>query len=69
MKNKHVLKIRDPKKLENWDWPYLRVNFGGTKEYACPCGVGHGGIHGCCGCCAHESYKKKVLNEHSEEDC
>ena len=48
--------------LETWPWPYLRTNFGGAREFECPCGVGHGGIHGCCseGCCSHPSFKKKV---------
>lgn len=51
-----------PDELDTWDWPFLRTNFNGDKEYECPHGVGHGGIHGCCGygCCAHKSYKRKV---------
>ena len=47
--------------LENWNWPYLRVNTSGAKEYACPDGVGHGGIHGCDGCCGHPSYGKQMI--------
>lgn len=43
----------------NWSWPFLRVNSNGAKEYACPHGVGHGGIHGCDGCCAAPSYPKR----------
>lgn len=27
------------------------------KELMCPHGVGHGGIHGCDGCCADRSFK------------
>lgn len=42
--------------LKNWHWPFLRTNFNGDKEYECPHGVGHGGIHGCDGCCSHDSY-------------
>lgn len=46
--------------LDGWHWPFLRVNFGGAKEYACPHGVGHGGLHGCDGCCRHRSFKKVI---------
>ena len=52
------LKIRDPKKLKNWKWPFQRINSGGDVEFACPHGIGHGGIHGCDGCCGHVSYYK-----------
>lgn len=48
------------KELEGWDWPFQRNNFGGVKEYACPHGIGHGGIHGCDGCCLHPSFKKEA---------
>ncbi|MEE9214832.1 MAG: hypothetical protein V3U54_08580 [Thermodesulfobacteriota bacterium] len=34
------------------------MNTSGAKEYACPHGIGHGGIHGCCG---HKSYGKQVV--------
>lgn len=47
--------------LENWNWPYLRMNSNGAKEYACPHGTGHGGIHGCDGCCGHQSYGKQII--------
>ncbi len=46
--------------LDNWPWPYLRVNFGGDKEYMCPHGVGHGGAHCCDGCCSHPSFNRRV---------
>jgi len=46
--------------LENWKWPqnrWLKI------EFACPHGVGHGrGVHACEGCCAHESYKREVVD-------
>ncbi len=42
--------------LKHWQWPFLRVNSNGAKEYECPHGVGHGGVHGCDGCCGHKSY-------------
>jgi len=44
--------------LHNWHWPYAGVNMSGAKEYDCPHGVGHGGIHGCDGCCGHESFRR-----------
>ena len=49
-------------KQSKWHWPFLRVNFGGDKEYSCPHGVGHGGIHGCCknSCCRHKSFEKRM---------
>lgn len=54
--------MNKPKKVnfEGWKWPYLRRNFGGSIELECPHGVGHGGVHGCCGCCRHESYTKAL---------
>ncbi len=55
--NKRILS-EDP--LKQWVWPFLRVNSGGAKEFKCPCGVGHGGMHGCCGCCQHPSFKEKT---------
>lgn len=39
------------RKNKPWNWPFQRINLGGAKEYACPHGVGHGGLHGCDGCC------------------
>ena len=53
--------------LKNWKWPYLRINSGGSKEYECPHGVGHGGLHGCDGCCLHKSYEKAVRREKKNE--
>ena len=40
-------------KLKDWQWPDY-----GRGELTCPHGVGHGGIHGCDGCCSHPSFKK-----------
>jgi len=51
---------KPPDDLIEWNWPYLRVNSSGAKEYMCPHGVGHGGIHGCDGCCGHESYQRRI---------
>lgn len=45
--------------LEDWHWPYQRINSGGAREYECPHGIGHGGVHGCDGCCSHESYRSR----------
>lgn len=39
-----------PKKTEK-RWAYLRTNSNGAKEYSCVHGQGHGGVHGCDGCC------------------
>jgi hypothetical protein len=61
MKNKVSGKEFDCR-LKNWKWPFQRINFGGSTEYACPHGIGHGGVHGCDGCCDHPSYKKEVQN-------
>ena len=53
-------KRKQPKdELSKWRWPFLRTNFGGAAEYACPHGIGHGGVHGCDGCCSHKSFKEK----------
>jgi hypothetical protein len=57
MKRKKV-KLADV--LELWDWPHLRINFGGDLEFACPHQVGHGGTHGCDGCCSHPSFSKML---------
>ena len=56
-KNMYVEKVS----FKNWKWPYLRINFNGDKEYACPHGIGHGGFHGCDGCCRHISFRKRKL--------
>lgn len=53
--------------LNSWNWPYLRTNFSGSKEYKCPHGIGHGGIHGCDFCCSHKSFLKAVQNEKSKK--
>lgn len=44
--------------IKPWSWPFLRVNSGGDKEYACRHGVGHGGTHGCDGCCSDPDFPK-----------
>lgn len=54
MKNK--TKVREEKP---WHWPYLRHNIFGAKEYACRHGVGHGGVHGCDGCCRDSNFPRK----------
>ncbi len=51
--------------LKDWKWPFLRINFNGAKEYECPHGVGHGGFHGCEGCCSHPSFEK-MTQKHRE---
>jgi hypothetical protein len=50
----HVCPIKRKSTLENWHWPKGRKG-----ERDCPHGVGHGGIHGCDGCCAHPSFEKR----------
>jgi len=52
--------IQDLDKLKDWKWPFQRINFGGEKEYSCPHDIGHGGLHGCDGCCAHPSFKRET---------
>lgn len=47
------LKLRREKE-KFWHWPFKRINFNGAKEYSCRHGVGHGGIHGCDGCCTKD---------------
>lgn len=42
-----------------WHWPFLRINSNGAKEYACYHGIGHGGVHGCDGCCRDKNYPKE----------
>jgi hypothetical protein len=37
--------------VNGWGWPFQRINSGGDAEYSCEHGVGHGGMHGCDGCC------------------
>lgn len=35
------------------DWPWPRyARYDGKVEYRCPHEIGHGGVHGCDGCCA-----------------
>ena len=51
-------KNKPPDELINWDWPDAGINSNGALEHFCPHGVGHGGIHGCDGCCQHESFKR-----------
>lgn len=48
-----------PKKNKKWHWPFLRINSNGAKEYACEHGVGHGGIHGCDGCCKDKNFPQE----------
>ena len=49
-----------PPKKEVWEWPLLRTNSGGDIEFMCPHGVGHGGTHGCDGCCKELDYEKRL---------
>lgn len=48
--------------LDNWKWPFLRINSYGSNELMCPHGVGHGGTHGCDGCCTNKSFKIAYKN-------
>lgn len=41
-----------------WSYPY-----NGRGELACAHGVGHGGIHGCDGCCQTKEFKKAWSRE------
>lgn len=53
------------------DWPQVYRDDTGVTERVCPCGVGHPDpdqpfpadswqwIHGCCGCCNEEVFKRK----------
>ncbi len=52
--------VLDDHTLKDWHWPYQRTNSSGIREYACPHGIGHGGTHGCDGCCSHPSYKNRI---------
>lgn len=54
--------------LEKWHWPFQRINFGGDREYSCPHGIGHGGIHGCDGCCAASSFPRTKVAIEWDED-
>lgn len=58
--------MKKKSKNKPWHWPYLRINSSGAKEYACPHGIGHGGLHGCDGCCQDKNFPGKyheVINE------
>lgn len=52
-----------PKPMKVSDWKrYPRIK----KELLCPHGIGHGGIHGCDGCCDDPSFReawKKIFGE------
>ena len=52
--------MKKDKELKDWHWPTLRTNTNGALERMCPHGVGHGGIHGCDGCCQDKSYDKAI---------
>lgn len=62
--------MKPKNKKKPWHWPFLRVNFGGAKEYACKHGQGHGGIHGCDGCCKDPNFprEKPQIEIEWEED-
>ena len=49
-------RVKGPKVIKAWHWPFLRINSGGDKEYACRHGIGHGGMHGCDGCCRDKDF-------------
>lgn len=51
--------MRQDYDLKNWKWPHYRRH-DSKVEWACPHGVGHGGIHGCDGCCSHESFRNRT---------
>ena len=47
------------------EWPrYGRYD--GKRELKCEHGIGHGGLHGCDGCCHQESFKKRWKEEFGE---
>lgn len=53
------IKHKDWRKLDKWEWPYLRFSDG--PEYECPHGIGHSfGVHGCDGCCSHPTFHEQV---------
>ena len=54
-------------------WPdrwELHIRIDGRIEYDCEHGVGHGGVHGCDGCCRKDSYPPNhgARTELREED-
>ena len=52
------------KKLKNWKWPQNRWS---KIEFACPDNVGHGfDVHGCDGCCGHESFVRIAGSRYRE---
>lgn len=51
-----------------WHWPFQRINSNGAKEYACRHSIGHGGIHGCDGCCQTEEAKLAIHYQTKPED-
>jgi len=56
-------------KKQPWHWPFQRINSSGAREYSCEHGVGHGGIHGCDGCCFKDpNYPGKKMSIEWDED-
>lgn len=51
-----------------WHWPFQRINSNGAREYACRHGVGHGGTHGCDGCCGTEEAKLAIHYQTKPEE-
>ena len=51
-----------------WHWPFQRINSNGAREYACRHGIGHGGLHGCDGCCGSEEAKLAIHYQTKPEE-
>ena len=45
------------KKVKRW-LPVWKKAKRSKPELDCQHGIGHGGVHGCDGCCSHESFNK-----------
>lgn len=61
--NDKVLTYEEAKEYQvekPWAWPFQRINSNGAREYACSHGIGHGGLHGCDGCCQSEEAKLAI---------
>ena len=62
------IKHKDWRKLDKWEWPYLRFSDG--PEYECPHGIGHSfGVHGCDGCCTVEGLQWRESQIRTKTTC